>query len=148
MRHVLRCEWRSQSSHFVEHAAGTPDVAFSIVGHVAPHFGAGVVGRACLGLQHGSFGHFGHVEVAKFDLGGLALRAVHDEEVGAFDVAVHNVVVVQRFEALEELDEVGPELLLCKIPFIFLESFNFLKNVTPSAELHDETEGHRHIVKK
>lgn len=136
--HVVRRKWRFQRSHLIEHAASAPNVAFCIVGLVLPHFGTGVVGRSRLRMEHCALRHLGHVEVPELDLLGPILRIDHDKQVGALDVSMHNVVVMESFQALDQLHQVNPQLLLRKIARVFLKFLNSLQDISTGAELHDK----------
>lgn len=88
---VLAPEGRPVCAHLVQDASQRPDIRFRVVGLVPPHFGAGVVGSARLGIGHALYVilHFGHVEVAQL------VDPVTDEDVGALDVPVQDGLGVQ-----------------------------------------------------
>ena len=99
--HISGREWRFQSSHLVKYATGTPDVALSIIGQVLPDLGAGIVRCARLRLEHRALGYFRHVEVPKLDT--VPVWGVHDKQIGALDVPVHDVIVMESFQSLDQL---------------------------------------------
>ena len=108
--HILGLERRSKRGQLVKNAAKRPNIALEVVGSVLPDLRACVVRRACLSVQESAFvrAHdLGHIEV-----GELALTLTADEYVGALDVPVHDVQIVQRLQAAQTLDQCAPELPL------------------------------------
>lgn len=88
-------------------------------------------------MEHCALRQLGHVEVPELYLLGSIFRIDHDEQVGTLDVPMHNIVIVESFQAQDQLHQVDPELLLREIARIFLEFLDSLQDVSAGAELHD-----------
>ncbi len=106
--HVFASERRDQRAELVDEAAERPDVRAEVVGLVFPDFRRSVVGRACLGEEELALRDLRDVHVSDHR-DGLVFA---EEDVGAFDVSVDDVVVVQELEALRDLVQVLPDELL------------------------------------
>jgi len=61
-----------------------------------------------------------------------------EEDIGAFEVAMENIDVMQGFQSLDELDEDAPDVILAQVGLLFLVARNFLKEVTIIGILHDD----------
>mmetsp|Transcript_12912 Transcript_12912/g.37926 ORF Transcript_12912/g.37926 Transcript_12912/m.37926 type:complete len:253 (+) Transcript_12912:1320-2078(+) len=114
--HGVGVEGRLEGEQFVKQAAKRPHVALVVVGAVLPHLGGHVVGRAHLGAREGVRGleHLGDAKVAEF-----YVLVVHHEDVGALEVAVQDVLLVEALQAVAHLDEEGPDGLLPQQPAAF-----------------------------
>ena len=99
--HVLRLKRRFQCYHFVDNAPERPEIAFEIVGFVAPHLGTRVVRCASLSIvQSMLICQLWNIHIAKFT------RPVFIHEyIGRFDISMHNVDRVEGLESTHDLDE-------------------------------------------
>lgn len=140
---VVGPEGRPQRGHLVDHAAQRPDVALGIIGPVVPHFRTGVVGRAGLRARHTSLGHLRDIEVAQFV---AALRGA--EDVGALQIAVQDVDLVEGLESAGHLDEGLPELGLIEVRGPLEMLVDLLLDVARICQLHDDAEGLRAVVEE
>lgn len=105
VRRVCAERW-PEHSHFVEHAAQRPDVAFVVIGLLVPHFRRGVVGCARLGDCELIDQVFGHIQVAHLR------NALVEENVGRLDVSVDDVGLMQLGQSLQHVVGHSPDLLL------------------------------------
>lgn len=110
--HSCGAEGRLLSDHFVEDTAKWPDIWSVVVGHVFPNFGAGVVRSTSLSTEHTSLGYFGDIEVTEFDN-----SLFSQEQVGALDVSVADLEVVECLEASNDLNEVVPDHFFTEVFF-------------------------------
>lgn len=125
---------RSKCSHLVANASQRPHIAFWTVGLVLPYLRTGIVGSPCLGLRHVLLEHFGHVEVAQ-----LVDVIGSDEDVGALEVAVQDLPLVQRLEAEGHMHQRPPYFLLFVLGARLGVRLDPLENVTALRKFHDHT---------
>ena len=99
--HITSLEWRSKSGHFINDTSQGPYITLEVVRTVFPDFWARIVRRACLGMQEAFLvvDHLRNVEVSQ-----LALTCGTDQNIGAFNIAMHYVEVMQGFQAAKALD--------------------------------------------
>ena len=96
--HVLGREGRVERYQLVEDTAERPDVTLGVVGFVLPDLWRSVVRRASLGLENARLSHFGNVEVSQLNVALLC-----QEDVGALDVSVDDLLLMQRLQAQNHL---------------------------------------------
>lgn len=128
--HVLGQEGWPQRHQLVEHASCAPDVAFLIVWLVLPDLGRTVVWRPCLSLEKSVFLDLGDVQVAQ-----LKSAVLCDEDVGAFNVSMHNTLLMELVDANHHLYKVLPDLLLDHPLLPALAIFNFAEQVSTFTQL-------------
>jgi hypothetical protein len=128
-----------EHAHLIKYTSECPDIAFIIVFGSLPDFGAGVVWRACLRAGEAVVGELGDVEVT--DL----CESAHVEDIGAFEIAVDDVVGVQSAEPLEDREGGLPdELLFQALREVHLASLlDHAFEVSPIGVLHNDAEGLR-----
>lgn len=106
---VGRLEGDLEGAELVGEAAERPYVAFVAVLLARPYLGAGVVGSPSLGRAESVLSQLRNIQVPKLG------DSVCKENVGAFDIPVDDIVLVENPESLEELNGNLPDKL-------FLES--------------------------
>jgi hypothetical protein len=134
---IFGAKGRVQGAHFIEEAPSGPDIAFATIFATFPDLRAGVVGGAGLRGTHPMLHDLRDVEVAQFD------DPSHEEHIGAFDVPVNDVVLVECFEALEQLEcHLPDEGLFQSLAVVEFEAIVDLGlQVTTVRILHHHTEG-------
>ncbi len=138
---VIRSEGRLEGCHLIEHAAQRPHIAFGVVRLVLPDFRARVVRSTGLGEGHILLEHLGDVEIAQLVdvIGG-------NEHIGALQVAVEYLAVVERMQSLGHMHHGLPDLvLLVPRPALDVHLVAF-QDVAARRELHDHAEGSRDLV--
>ena len=134
--HIICIERWLQSDHLVYDAAQRPYIALEVVGLILPDLGTGVIRCARLGIVKTVLvGKLGNVHIADF----TCAIFVH-ENVGRFDVPVHDVVVVEGFETAEHLDEHMPDVTLREPLHALLALADLLEQVTVVRVLHHDAE--------
>jgi hypothetical protein len=133
--HVSSSEGRLERSNFVEHAAQRPQVALIVVGLVLPHLRAGVVGSACLGVEHAFLGDLGDVEVSQ-----LGSAVLAHEDVGTLHVSVEDLELVQRLQSFYQVDEDLPNQVLIESSLGLLVLHYLLIQVSVVSVLHHDVQ--------
>ena len=130
--HVIGSERRPESDRLVENAAKRPDIALHVVRLIAPDLWTRIVGRSCLGVQKSSLRNFADIHVSKF------CRSIFLQKyVGAFEITMENVCVMQRLESFDHLDEDAPDVLLAQVCLLLLMAGDFLEKIAIVCILHD-----------
>lgn len=117
--------------HLIEDDSDGPNVSLAIVVGSPEDFGSHIERRPQHGLGELLIGkQFGEAEISDFDL-----PVVH-EDVGQFEVSMHDLVLVEGFKGVEDLEEELDRLLLGEC-FVL---FEILGEVALVAVLQDEVE--------
>jgi hypothetical protein len=61
-----------------------------------------------------------------------------EENIGTFQVSVHNVQIMQCSQPMHDLYGHFPNIILCEITFLLLIPLNLLKEVSIVSVLHDD----------
>ena len=115
--------------HFVDAGPDGPDVGLAVVLAVAQHLGGHVEGTA----QHGVGVVFPHQQFGKAEVGDLDLALVQ-QNVGQFEVAVHDLVGGEGLEGIQDLPQVGQHFLLRDLTLLP----HLRQHVSPVAVLQHE----------
>jgi hypothetical protein len=133
--HILGCERRLESNHFIEDAAERPDIALDVVGLVSPDLRTGIIGRASLSIVQALLVcYLGYIHIAQ-----LCCKIFVQKNVRALEISVHYVQVMHSFQASDDLDEDLPDLLLGKGSLSLLMLCYLLKKITIICIFHHDT---------
>jgi hypothetical protein len=106
-----------------------------IVGHILPHFWAGVVWGTGLGSEHTPLGNFRNIKVAQLDH-----TLFGQEQVSALDISVADLQVMKCLETPHDLNEVVPNHFLSELFPGLLFVIYQCKNITAISMLHDNAQ--------
>lgn len=114
---IVCLKWASEGRHLVQQATQGPDVTLGIVGLLPPDLWSNVVRGAHLRFGDTTIilDHFGDSQISNLDL-----LLVQQKDVGALQVPMKNVHVVEGPDPQAQLDKVGPDLILIHVPVLGL----------------------------
>jgi len=131
--HVISSEWRHKGAHLVDDAAEGPDIGFQIIGLIFPYLWARVVWCSCLSVKQAFLCDFGNIKITEFG-GGVLVQ----ENVGALHVAMQDLELMKRLQALDDLDNNFPDVLLLHELLIVLALANPLEHISIVCIIHHD----------
>lgn len=112
-------EGRPERAEFIGDAAHAPHVRLPVVAFALEHLGAHVERRSDSGE---SLEGLGAELSAEPQVSNFEVAVVVDEDVGGLEIPVHDAFAVHVLQGTRDLVNVGPDLLLLKLHFVFLGS--------------------------
>ena len=124
--HVLCLEGRFERDHFIDDTAQTPDVTLNVVWLVFPDFWRSVIRRASLSVVESLL----VCNLADVHVSQLCLHIVVQENVGTFQIPVHDLDFVHGVKPPDHLNEYLPDLPFFDVSLVFLVVADLLEDIT------------------
>ena len=141
--HVVGAEGRLERAHFVQDAAQRPDIRLRPVRLILPHFWACVVRSACLRVQEALLGDFADIQITQ-----LRIAILLQENIGALQISVQDVLAVECSQGFAHFDENFPDCRLADHPIGLLILDDFLVQIAVVEIVHHDAQARARILEK